>query len=330
MSPRAGGWLPLAVMLLTVVIWAGNNIVSKIILREASPMLVALMRFTLAGTFFLPAFLVLHRGEQRFTAAERPRVWLLGAVGVAGSMVSYLLGLRTVPATDAAIYNLTTPLFVLLWARLFFGERLSRTRLLGIGVACAGAFVLVSGGSSGLSGGADPAGVLFVLGNALLWSGYTIFSREIIVGRSPLLVLSAVNLVAMLVVWALALPFGTWAELPRLLHWSAGAWWGMAYLVVLMSVISHFMFTLSIRDLHPSQVSAFLYTGPLFTALLAIGTLGERPTPVTAAAGLLILGGVVLVNRRGAARPAPSGRAAGVEPGPRRTETAGRRGTLTG
>lgn len=326
MSPKAGGWLPLVVMLLTVVVWSGNNIVSKIILREASPLLVALVRFSLAGLLFhLPAFLVLHRGEQRFAAAERPRVWLLGVVGVAGSMVSYLLGLRTVPATDAAIYNLTTPLFVLIWARLFFGERLSRRRLLGIAVACAGAIVLVTGGSVGLSGGSDLAGVLFVLGNAVIWSAYTLFSREIIAPRSPLLVLAAVNLIAMLAVWVFALPFGAWAELPGVLRWSAEAWWGMAYLVVLMSVVSQFTFILSIRDLHPSQVSAFLYTGPLFTALLAIGALGEQPTPITAVAGLLILGGVVLVNRRGGPRAAPRGRAAGasraeigVAPSPRR------------
>jgi drug/metabolite transporter (DMT)-like permease len=312
-TAQRGGWLPLAVMLLTVAVWAGNNVVSKIILREASPLLVALVRFTLAGLLFhLPAFLIL-RGEQRFGPAERPRILLLGVVGVGGSMVSYLLGLRTIPATDAAIYNLTTPLFVLLWAFFFFGERLSRTRMLGIAIAFAGAVVLVTGGSVGLGGG-DLGGALFVLGNALIWSAFTLFSREVIVGRSPLLVLAAVNLWGMVAIWVFAVPFGAWTELPSVLSWSPAAWWGMLYLILLMSMASQFTFILSIRDLHPSQVSAFLYTGPLFTALFAAVTLGETPTVTTLLSGLLILAGVALVNRRAAPRRIPG--TAGILPAP--------------
>ena len=219
-------------------------------------MLVALVRFTLAGVFFLPAFLVLHRGEQRFTAAERPRVWLLAVVGVAGSMVSYLLGLRTVPATDAAIYNLTTSLFMLLWARLFFGERLSRPRL---GRDRGGRPRGVGPGDGRLErtgGGARPGGGVVRAGQRhSLERLHDLQPRDHHQGRPPLLVLSAVNLIAMVTVWLVAVPFGTWAEVPGLLHWSAEVWWGMAYLVVLMSVFSHFLFTLSIRDLHPSRVA---------------------------------------------------------------------------
>ncbi len=86
-----------------MVIWAANNVVAKLIVREASPLLVALVRFTLAGLFFhLPVFLFLHRGEQRLNRDDAVRVVLLGAVGVAGSLVLSLMALRTTPATDVA------------------------------------------------------------------------------------------------------------------------------------------------------------------------------------------------------------------------------------
>src|SRR2546423_7701869 len=116
-SPKQRLWLPLAGLAITIVIWASNNIVAKIIMRESSPVMVALLRFTLAGLiFYLPVFVALHRGEQRFTRSDWPRLLLIGSVGTTGSLLLYLLGLRTVPATEAAIYNITTPLFVMVMA----------------------------------------------------------------------------------------------------------------------------------------------------------------------------------------------------------------------
>ena len=303
-------WLPLLGLLITVLIWASNNIVSKIILREASPVLVATVRFTLAGLlFYLPVFLALHRGEQRFARGDWPRLLLLGAVGVVGSLVFHLLGLRTTTATDAAIYSLTTPLFVLVLARLWFGERLSRARALGVAAAFLGAALLATGGAIGLGGG-DIQGALFLLSSSLIWSGYTLLSKEVLARRSPLLVLAAANLGAMVAIWPIAGLLGVWAELPRVLTWSPAAWAVMAYLVILMSMISQWLYVRSLRDLRTSQVSALLYTQPLFTALLAAAALGELPTPVTVAAGLLILTGVWLVNRPMTAGRQPAGAAA--------------------
>ncbi|MBA2450336.1 MAG: DMT family transporter [Chloroflexi bacterium] len=321
-GPKPRTWLPLLGLLLTVLIWAGNNIVSKIILLEASPILVALVRFTLAGLlFYLPVFLTLHRGEQRFARGDWPRLLLLGTVGVAGSLLLHLLGLRTTPATDAAIYSLMTPLFVLVLARLWFGERLNRVRMLGIAAALLGAALLAIGGAAGLGGG-DLQGPLFLLSGSLVWSGYTVLSKEVLARRSPLLVLAAANLGAMAVIWPLAGLLGVWAELPRVLSWSPAAWGVMAYLVILMSMTSQWLYVRSLRDLRTSQVSALLYTQPLFTALMAAAVLGELPTSVTVVAGLLILAGVWLVNRPMPARRPPTGVAAASSGDPATSATA--------
>ena len=99
-------WLPLVALLTTVVIWASNNIVTKVIVHAASAGLVALVRFTLAGLlFYLPVVLRLHRGDQRFARSDWPRLVHLGSVGVVGSPILSLLGLRSTPATDASVYT---------------------------------------------------------------------------------------------------------------------------------------------------------------------------------------------------------------------------------
>jgi drug/metabolite transporter (DMT)-like permease len=283
---------------ITVVIWASNNIVAKIIMRETSPLMVALLRFTLAGLlFYLPVFLALHRGEQRFTRAEWPRLILLGTTGTTGSLVLYLFGLRTTPANEAAIYQITTPLFVILIARLWLGEHITRARALGLGLAALGALLLVTGGGAVGLGGGDLIGALFLLASSLTWAGYTLISKEILARRSPLLVLAAANLTAMAAIWPIAGLLGVWAELPSLLHWSPEAWLILAYLVAFMSTTSQWLYVRCLRDLNAGQASAFLYLQPLFTVVLAAIFLNEMPTLLTLGSGLLILGGVWLVNR---------------------------------
>ncbi|MFN8525988.1 MAG: DMT family transporter [Chloroflexota bacterium] len=289
--------VPLLLLLLTVFIWASNNVVSKVIMEEASPVLVALVRFTLAGSLiYVPIFLRLHRGDQRFALGDWPRLFILGFGGVMGSLVLHLMGLITSPATDAAVYSLTTPLFVLVLGRLVYGEHVSRQRALGIAAAFGGALVLVIGTAAGFGGG-DLRGSLFLLASAVVWGVYTLLSKDLLVRRSPLLVLATANLIASLSIWPVAGLMGVFGELPTVLDWSGRAWAVMVYLVLLMSVFSQWLYVRAIRDLHRSQVSAVLYTKPLFTAVMAAATLGELPTPVTLLSGLLIVAGVWLVNR---------------------------------
>ena len=303
----AAAWLPLAGLALTIVIWSSNNIVGKLIMREASPMMVALLRFTLAGLFFyLPVFLVLHRGEQRFTTGEWQRLALLGIVGTLGSLVLYLMGLRTTPAVEAGIYQVTSPLFVVLLAWAWLGERLSRGRLLGVAIATLGAAVLVTGGGAIGLGGGDLPGALFILGSNLTWAGYTILIKELLARRSPLLVVAATNLIAALAIWPLAALSGTLAELPSVANWSPSAWLMMLYLVAFMSTSSQWLYLRCLREIPASQASTFMNLMPFFTAIEAAIFLGELPTPLTIGSGLLILLGVWLVNRPRRARPRPS------------------------
>jgi drug/metabolite transporter (DMT)-like permease len=310
-------WLPVAGLVLTVAIWSSNNIVSKVIMQEASPAMVALVRFTLAGLFFyLPVFLLLHRGRARFTSADWPRLVVLGAVGTAGSLTLYLLGLKTVPATQAGIYQVTLPLFAVVIAWLWLGERLSRARVLGIGLAAVGATALAVGGavesgdgSPSAAGGSSLPGALFILGSNLTWSIYTIVSKEMLKRRSPLLVLAASNLLAAVVIWPAAGALGVWPELPNVLHWSPTAWSVMLYLVALMSTSSQWLYVRCLREVKASQASSSLYLMPFFTAIMAAIFLGEQPTLPTILAGMLILVGVWLVNRpRESAQPAAAAR----------------------
>jgi drug/metabolite transporter (DMT)-like permease len=212
---------------------------------------------------------------------------------------------------EAGIYQVTTPLFAVVIAWAWLGERLSRGRLLGVAVATLGALVLVTGGGAAGLGGGDLPGALFILGSNLTWAGYTILIKELLARRSPLLVVAATNLIAAVAILPLAALFGTLGELPSLASWSPSAWMILVYLVAFMSTSSQWLYLRCLREIPASQASAFMNLMPFFTALEAAVFLGELPTPLTIGAGLLILLGVWLVNRPRRAAPRPrSARAA--------------------
>jgi drug/metabolite transporter (DMT)-like permease len=298
-------WAPLGGIALVVLLWAGNTIVSKYILREASPVLISLVRFQLVGVlFYIPVFLLLWRAGQRLTRREWPLLILLGLVGTTGSQVLFMIGLLTTPATEAGIYQIVTPIFVVLIAWLWIGERLSLTRIAGIGLACVGSVVLITDGGALALGGGDVLGSLLIMASNAAWAVYTVLSKRLVTRRSPLLVLTAANLTAMVAMWPIAGLMGVFDELPRVLEWSPTAWLVMVYLVAITGTLSQWLYQWTIRELGPSRVSAALYLKPVFVAALAVAFLAEEPTLVTLLSGLTILAGVWLVNRPRAPRAA--------------------------
>jgi drug/metabolite transporter (DMT)-like permease len=60
-------------------------------------------------------------------------------------MIFWLGGMKLAPASVAAVLNQTSNVFVFLLAAVFLRERITRTRLAGILLGVAGAFVVMFG-----------------------------------------------------------------------------------------------------------------------------------------------------------------------------------------
>jgi drug/metabolite transporter (DMT)-like permease len=290
--------LPYVLLTIVVAIWASNTIATKLLLREVSPSLLTLVRFSMAAlAFHLPLFLVM----QRRAAPFRRREWLLlagmGVIGQAASTLFFNFGVSMTPATYAALMMMTAPVWGALLALIFLGERLGLARGLGMATSFLGAAILATEGQVE----APDADIL--LGSVLLtlcqisWASYTLIGKPLIARRHPLLVLAGANLIAFVALWLATGLVGGWAELPQVLTWSATTWALMLYLVLLTSTLSQVMYIYALRDVSAAQAISFMYLQPVFTALMAAAVLGEELTLLTLVCGALILFGLWLVNR---------------------------------
>src|SRR5207245_4548039 len=130
---------------------------------------------------------------------------------------------------------------------------------------------------------------------------YTAEGREV-VGRLGAFPTIAWTVIAGTVLY---LPLGLGALLSPsyradIAHASREAWWGVAYLIVMTSVVAYLLWYWSLAHLAAARVAIFSNLQPLATALLAWAFLGEPVTLAFVAGALVVIAGVLLAQWKAA------------------------------
>lgn len=298
MSERWRGLLPLVMLTFVVLIWSSNNIASKLVLREMSPGLLTLVRFTLTTLlFYLPAFLVVRRYGAPLTRADWLRLAIASITGYALSALLFQIGISMTTATYAALMLMTGPLWTAVLERVFVGTPIGAQQGLGMAISFASAAFLATGGSLGEANSALLLGGILLMICQTTWGGYTILTKPLLAHRPPLTIVTAASLIATPAIWPVTGWMGAFDELSLVPTWSLATWLGLAYLIFVAGVLSQVMYAYGLRDVTPSQAMAFTYLMPVFTAFFAAIFLDEQVTITTVLCGAAIVFGLWLVNR---------------------------------
>ena len=79
---------------------------------------------------------------------------------------------------------------------------------------------------------------------------------------------------------------------------SLNGWLAILFLGILCSGVAYTIWAQSLSEMSASRVGAFLYLEPFVTFFGSWYLLNEKLTLITLVSGLIIIGGVVLVNRK--------------------------------
>jgi drug/metabolite transporter (DMT)-like permease len=186
---------------------------------------------------------------------------------------------------------------VALAAWLLLGERPSARAAAAVPLVFAGA-VLISGVVGDEAFGADPAlGALYGLLTAVAYSGFILVlregSRDLRRPAGPLLV---ATLVATLVTAAAGALLG---ELDLVPSWPAHGW--LVTLALTSQVLGWLLIAVALPRLPASLTSVVLTVQPVGSVLLGIVLLGEGPAPLQLAGVAVVVAGILVATRRGAA-----------------------------
>jgi drug/metabolite transporter (DMT)-like permease len=83
----------------------------------------------------------------------------------------------------------------------------------------------------------------------------------------------------------------------RLEHLSSISWISILFLGIFCSGISYVLWAQSLKDMDSSKVGAFLYLEPFVTVFSAWIFLRENITLIMLVSGIIIILGVIIVNR---------------------------------
>lgn len=229
-----------------------------------------------------------------------PRTLALGIFGLTGYHVALFLAFRLAPAVEANLLNYLWPTLIVLLTPVFLpGARLSAGHLLGTGSGLAGAALIVTRGRLSLDAASLPGDLLAVLA-AFIWASYSLLSKRVAPFPDAAVGLfCAASGALSLALSALLEPAfqPRAADLPWLVLLGLGPM-GTAFLL--------WNYAMTRGD--PRTIGAVSYLTPLLSTLLLTLVGGAPISTLTAAAGVLIVGGAVLGTRsRAAVEPLQAG-----------------------
>jgi drug/metabolite transporter (DMT)-like permease len=281
-------------------------VATKYALRGFEPLLIALLRFTLAGGILWVVWR-LRRGPERVSRGELGRLAALGFISLTVYFSFENLGIARTSASEASILIATIPLFVVILNTFTLRERTTARQWAGIALSFAGIAALVLLGDSGAGGsgvgGGSLTGNLLVLAASLSAAVYSILARRLLISRPALFVTTFQNLFGALFMLPLALAE---AALVGVRHPTPSAAGGVLFLTVVCSITAYLLLNYAFRFIAASRVAVFINLTPIVAVATAYVLLGERFTPGQALAAAVVVAGVWVTNSGGEAVRSPS------------------------
>lgn len=280
-------------LLLLTLMWGLNWPIMKLALRELPPLHFRAATM-MGGALVLAAYFgwrgvrLLPRG-----AAEWRTVVVLGAPNILGWHALSIIGVAHLPAGRAAILGFTMPVWTVLLAVLFYGERFTARLALAVTAVLVGITLLLWSEAAHLAG--SPAGIVWMQAAAFCWALGTIWMRR------AHLTLPAETLV----VWMMGLSAVLIEALALLLEplpdWqlSAPVWASVAWSVLVNYGAAQAIWFALARALPPSTSAMSVMAVPIVGVLSSPLIVGEWPgwQDLAAMACVVVAIGAVLLPR---------------------------------
>jgi drug/metabolite transporter (DMT)-like permease len=297
-------------LVVLAALWGASFLFMRIAAPELGPVALIWLRVGIAAAFLVPV------AALRARRALRGRLVPIAVVGAINSAVPFcLLAYATLSVTAglASILNATSPLWGALVAHYWLGDRLTRSRALGLAVGLAGVVVLVWGRASFRPGGAGLA-VAAALAATLSYGVAASYTKRKLTGVNPLAVAAGSQLAAALLLAPAALAL--WPAHPV----SPRAWGAVVGLGVACTALAYVLYFRLIASVGPARAIAVTFLIPPFALAWGGLFLGEPLTARTAVAACVILAGTALATglvKAPALTAAPAARPPGRQGGVR-------------
>jgi drug/metabolite transporter (DMT)-like permease len=286
------GLMPLAIGWAAILLWGGSPIATRFAVLGIEPVAVGILRTILAALLALPLAILLKLPYPRGREAW---VLLIGA-----ALASYVLfpilfsvGLRHTTASHAALIHASTPLFTGIIAAALERSWPRGWWWTGVAVALIGEALLI-----GLGRGFDEPGVT-LYGDLVVFIACVAVAFGYVAGGSLSRTLGSLAVT----LWGVALaaliiaPGLLVVPVSGLLDAPASALGGLAFLVLISSVIGYVAWNWALAHGGIGRTGVLMFAQPILSVILAVLLLGESVTLSIGVPAAIILAGVAIARR---------------------------------
>ncbi len=257
-----------------------------------------LVRLGGAAVILWVAAAILLRGRLRLSAGAVRTLLLYGTVAMAGVQLAFFNAVRTLDVGVALLLEYLAPVLLLTWTSLRSRTLPRRLTLAGAGLTLAGLMLVLD--LTG-AGEVDPVGVGWGLLAAVCLAGYFALSARQHEDLPPLLMAAGGTAVGALVIALAALvglvPMRV-TTVDTVLAARSESWLVPAGWLVLVSTVTAYLTGIGgVVRLGPRPASFVSLSEVMFAVLVAWLLLAELPGLLQLLGGLLILAGIVVIQR---------------------------------
>lgn len=234
--------------------------------------------------------------KERIAQKDYLRMILCAFLGMGMNMLVFFKGLSLTTPINSSVLVTTTPIIVLILSAIILKERITRRKILGIGIGLLGALGLILLGKEIRSDASNiPLGNFLILLNSIFYGSYLVLVKSLIIKYHPFTFMKWLFTLGILI----CLPFGydefmqiRWSTLPL------EAFWGIAFVILGTTFCTYLFNIFALKQLKASTLSAFVYVQPLIGIGYAIFTGQDHLTLVKVIAACLVLAGVYLASKK--------------------------------
>lgn len=264
--------------------WALNYSFLKIALVYEPPMVALLFRIIFASIFSIPFSFSALRFFRKIGVVN---LFLMSLLNVSLFMGLWFVGERTEPSALSSILVYTYPIFSVFFSGAILKEKISTSKIFGLGMGFAGVVVIFYNElvfSIGI-------GLFLLLGSAVSWAVGTIFYKKYLKDADMGTVNSFQFIFSVPVIFAVSLFYGGYK--PLTLNFILIT----LYMGSLGSSFAYFIYWGLIRKYEVSRISPYLFSVPALSILFSIFINNEIVKPLTLVGFAFVAIGIFVSSR---------------------------------
>jgi len=279
---------------LACIIWGTNFVVVKSALAEFHPLAFNGLRFAVASGILL--WLQWRTEGFGVLRPVLPQILAIGLIGNVCYQLLFIFGLDRTQASQAGLFATTTPLWVLLLARVTGHDQLNGRVVMGLLTGTGGVVLLLWESFHGVGGGERYwQGNVMLLCAAASWAVYTVYSQPLLRRLRPLAMTSATMAAGAVPLLLIALP-----EIARIRprEVSLASWSGLIYSALMALVFGYIAWSRGVMAIGSTRTAVYVNLIPVVATATAWLWLDERLSPRQLVGAGAVIAGILLSRRR--------------------------------